>query len=97
MSSTEGRKRLEPRMSRGSWKFGAWAAIGQAVISALLALNKLVSTGEWDPVSLVLYAAWFIISVIQLLHLLRVRRNDAPFWDEDEARRADWDRRGRRL
>jgi hypothetical protein len=84
-------------MSRGSWKFGAWAAIGQVVCSALLALNKLGSSHGWDPVLFWLYAAWFIISVIQLLHLLRVRRNDAPFWDEDEARRADWDRRGRRL
>jgi len=84
-------------MSRGSWKFGAWAAIGQAVISALLALNKLGSSHGWDLVSLVLYTVWFVISVIHLLHLLRVRRNDAPFWDEDEARRADWDRRGRRL
>jgi hypothetical protein len=84
-------------MSRGSWRFQAWAAGGQAVISALLALNRLASSGEWDPVSFWLFTVWFIISVIQLLYLLRVRRHDAPFWDEDEARRDDWERRGRRL
>ena len=67
------------------------------MISALLALNKLASSGGLDPVSFWLFTAWFILSVIQLLYLLRVRRNDAPFWDEDEARRADWDRRGQRL
>ncbi|MDQ0850676.1 hypothetical protein QFZ65_002614 [Arthrobacter sp. B3I9] len=97
MSSTEGRKRLEPRMSRGSWRFALWVFGGQFVCSALLALNKVGSSHGWDPVSFWLYTAWFIISAIQLLLLLRVRRNDAPFWDEDEARRADWDRRGRRL
>ena len=84
-------------MSRGSWKFRTWAAGGQVVISALLAFNKLASSGGWDPVSFWLFTVWFILSVVQLLYLLRVRRNDAPFWDEDEARRADWDLRGRRL
>ena len=97
MPTSEGRKRLEPRTTRGSWKFQTWAACGQAGISALLALNKLASSGGWDPVSFWLFTAWFILSVIQLLYLLRVRRNDAPFWDEDEARQADWERRGRRL
>ncbi|WP_090953958.1 hypothetical protein [Arthrobacter sp. ov118] len=97
MSTSEGRKRLEPRMSRGSWKFRTWAAGPMVVISALLALNQLGSSHGWDPVSFWLYTALFIISVIQVLYLLRVRRNDAPFWDEDEARRDDWDRRGRRL
>ncbi|MET1156394.1 hypothetical protein [Arthrobacter sp.] len=97
MSSTEGRKRLEPRMSRGSWRFQAWAAGAMMVLSALLALLKLVPNDGWDPVSFWLYTALFIITVIQLLRLLRVRRNDAPLWDEEEARRADWDRRGRSL
>jgi hypothetical protein len=97
MSSTEGRKRLEPRMGRGSWRVGAWAAAAMVVCSAPIALNKLGSKDGWDPVLFWLYTVWFVISVIQLLHLLRVRRNDWPFWDKDEARRADWDRRGRRL
>jgi hypothetical protein len=28
---------------------------------------------------------------------MRVRRRDARFWDEDEAKRADWEHRGRAL
>jgi hypothetical protein len=34
MSTSEGRKRLEPRMGRGSWKFGAWGAAAMVVCSA---------------------------------------------------------------
>ena len=41
MPTTEGRKRMEPRMTRGSWKFSAWSAAGLALIGALLAFNKL--------------------------------------------------------
>jgi hypothetical protein len=96
MPTTEG-KRMEPRMTRGSWKFGAWSAGGQIVISALLTLNKLWPDDGLDVLSFWIYTVWFTISVIQFAHLLRVRRNDAPFWDEEEARRSDWDRRGRQL
>jgi hypothetical protein len=92
-----GRKRLQPRMTRGSWKIAVWSAGGQAVCSALLTLNKLWPDDGWDAVSFWVYAAWFATSTIYFLYLRRVRRNDAPLWDEEEARRADWDRRGRRL
>lgn len=97
MPTTEGRKRMEPRMTRGSWKFRAWSAAGLVVCSSLLALNKVWSEKGFDAISFWIYAALFAISVIQFARLLRVRRNDAPFWDEEEARRADWDRRGRQL
>jgi hypothetical protein len=97
MPTSEGRKRLEPRMTRGSWKFGAWSAGGQIVIAALLALNRLWAADRLDVLSFWIYTAWFAISVIQFGRLLRVRRNDAPFWDEAEARKADWERRGRQL
>lgn len=97
MPSTEGRKRLEPRMSRGSWRFMALVAGGQMACSALLTLNKLRPEDGWDAASFWVYLAWFAVSTIYVLYLLRVRRNDAPFWDEEEARRADWDHRGRQL
>jgi hypothetical protein len=97
MPTTEGRKRLEPRMTRGSWKFAAWAFGGQTICSALLLLNKLWPEDGWDAASFWLYLAWFAISATYFLYLLRVLRNDAPFWNEEEARRADWDRRGRQL
>jgi len=67
------------------------------VISALLTLNKLWQDDELDVMSFWIYAAWFAVSVAQFLYLLRVRRKDAPFWDEEDDRRADWDRRGRQL
>ncbi len=97
MPTTEGRKRMEPRMTRGSWKFSAWSAAGLAVIGALLAFNKFWSENGFDALSFWVYMAMFALGVIQLAHLLRVRRSDAPFWDEEEGRRADWDQRGRQL
>jgi hypothetical protein len=97
MSTTEGRKRLQPRMSRGSWKIATWSAGGQAVCSALLSLNKLRQDDRWDVLFFWVYAVWFASSTIYFLYLLRIRRNDAPYWEEEEAHRADWDRRGRQL
>ena len=97
MPSTEGRKRLQPRMTRGTWRISAWAAGGQVACSSLLTLNKARPDDGWDAASFWVFLAWFAISTINFLYLLRVWRNDAPFWDEEEARRADWDRRGRRM
>ncbi|MDQ0242012.1 hypothetical protein [Arthrobacter bambusae] len=98
MSETgDGRKRLEPRMTRGSFRFMLCAWAGQTVISVLLALNALVWRSPWDPPSFFLALGLFVITAVYLVYLLRVRRNDAPFWDEEEGRRADWDRRGRQL
>lgn len=97
MPSTEGRKRLQPRMTRGSWKLSVWAAGGQVACSSLLTLNKLRPDDGWDAASFWVFLVWFAISTIYFLYLIRVRRNDAPFWDEEAARRADWDRRGREL
>ena len=97
MSTSKGRKRLQPRMTRGSWKIAVWSTGGQAVCSSLLALNKLWPTAGWDVLSFWIYAAWFAGSAIYSLYLFRVRHNDEPFWDEEESRRADWDHRGRQL
>jgi hypothetical protein len=84
-------------MSRGSWKFIAWSVVVLAVCSALLTINKLQPDDGGDVVSFWVYAVWFATNTIYFLYLLRVRSNDAPFWDEEEAHRNDWDRRGRRL
>jgi len=97
MPTSEVRKRLEPRMARGAWRLAAWSAGAQTVCSGFLTLGKLWPNNGWDAASFWIYTAWFIVSAILFLHLLRVRRNDWPFWDEEEARRADWDRRGRQL
>lgn len=84
-------------MTRGSFRFALFACAGQTVISVLLALNALIWRSPSDPTSFFLALGLFIVTAIYLGYLLRVRRNDGPFWDEEEARRADWDRRGRQL
>lgn len=93
----DGRKRLEPRMTRGSFRIMSCLWAGQTVISVMLALNALVWRSPSDPLLFFLALGLFIVTGISLGHLFRVRRNDATFWDEEEARRADWDRRGRQL
>lgn len=92
-----GHKRSVHWMTRGSFRFmlSTWA--GLTIISVLLTLNALVWRSPWDPPSLFLALGLFLISAVSLGYLLRARKNDAPFWDEDESRRADWDRRGRQL
>ena len=66
MPATDGRKRMQPRMSRGSWTFGAWSAAGQAVCSSLLALNKLWPDDGLDVLSFWIYTAWFAVSVVAI-------------------------------
>jgi hypothetical protein len=99
MSETESRKRLRPKMGRGGWRFGMWAYSGQVAASALLAVNQFTMglNNGWDIGFFCLYAVWFLLSAGQVLYMVRVRRNDAPFWEEEEVRRADFERRGRRL
>lgn len=99
MSETEAHKRLQPKMGRGSWRFGMWAYGVQVPSSAFLAVNRLMAglNDGWNVVGFCIYTVWFLLSAGQVFYLMRVRRNDVPFWDADEARRADFDRRGRRL
>lgn len=99
VSGTEGRKRLQPKMGRGSWRFAMWAHGVQVLITAFLAVNRLIAglNDGWNVVGFCIYTGWFLLSAGQVVYLMRVRRNDAPFWDAEEARRADFDRRGRQL
>jgi hypothetical protein len=50
-----------------------------------------------DIAALWIYSAVVLVNAVYFLYLLRVRRNDAIFWDDEERRRAEWDRRGRKL
>ncbi len=99
MSGIEGSKRLQPRMGRGGWRIGMWAYGAQALGSAFLAINRFMAglNNGWDVFGFCLYSVWFLLCTGQIFYLIRVRRNDAPFWDGEEARRADFDRRGRQL
>lgn len=84
-------------MTRGSFRFMLCIWTTQTAVSVLLALNALVWRRPSDLPFFFVAFGLFILCAIYLGYLLRVRRNDAPFWDEEEARRADWDRRGRQL
>lgn len=97
MSQKWGRKRLEPSMTRGGWRFAVWSFGLQAVCLSMLAFLSMSAGNGWDVAGFWLFTVAALLSAIYFLHLLRVRRHDAPFWDEEEARRADWDRRGRQL
>lgn len=99
MAETEGRKRLEPRMTRGSFRFIFGGVMVLIILSAILMLLNLgiVSGREWEPLGFFIAAALLAVNVIFFGHLLRVRLNDTPFWNEEEARREGWDRRGRQL
>lgn len=90
----EGQKRLVPRMTRGGFRF-------QIFMWAVLTLNpiwQLVSRpGEpWTGFYLFM-VAMLVVCAGAFAYLLYVRHHDGHFWDEEEARRADWDRRGRQL
>lgn len=95
MSGAEGRRRMVPRMTRGSFRFTFWACV--LLIVGSLAVALLAFVGRRDPLVLALATGILVVSVINLAYLLYVRRNDEPFWDEEEGRRSDFDRRGRQL
>jgi hypothetical protein len=91
---SEGQKRLEPRMTRGGFRF-------QLVMLALLIMNAILqlvarSNEPWDGFNFLMVAI-LILCAAFLAYLLYVRHRGGHFWDEEEARRADWDRRGRQL
>lgn len=100
-SGEDGRKRLKPPMTRGGFRL-------QLVLCALLTINpirQIVSrlNEPWGTFEYVAVAV-LALCVAFFAYLLYVRRHDGQLWDEEEARRkaeearrADWDRRGRRL
>ena len=97
MSELEGKKRLQPRMTRGSWRFSIWLSGLQVLCFSVLAFSKLKTGNGWDVAAVSIYSLVVLFNVVWFLYLLRVRRNDAPFWHEDEVRSAEWERRGRQL
>ncbi len=79
-------------MTRGS-RFLVWADVGLAAVSTILALDAVCWRSEdWDLPAFLPATALFLFNGILLGHLIRVRRNDMPFWDEEEARKDDWAR-----
>jgi hypothetical protein len=83
-------------MTRGGFRlqlvlWSVMAALQVTRLTISLAARIVWGVGEYSSLALLVLAltaiAWF----------LRVRRRDARFWDEDEAKRADWEHRGRAL
>jgi hypothetical protein len=80
-------------MTRGSWRFSIWLSGLQIMCFSLLAV---INTDD-GVAGLWIFSLAALVAAIWFVYLLRVRRNDASFWNEEEARRAEWDRRGRKL
>jgi hypothetical protein len=83
-------------MTRGGFRglFVVWTFMAVTQV-AFLILRGMAGRG-WDAGNY-LSLATVVGAVAGIAYLLYVRRHDKHFWDEDEARRAEWDRRGRQL
>lgn len=83
-------------MTRGDFRtqFVLWS-IWTALQLVVVVINMVVDT-HWDWGDY-LFLIGLILGVGFLGFLLYVRHHDGPFWEEEEAKRADWDRRGRAL
>ncbi|WP_104140613.1 hypothetical protein [Arthrobacter sp. ZGTC131] len=96
MAEAEGHKRLQPRMSRGGFRiqFVLWSIM--AGLQMVIMVGNLLRGIVWD-LGEYLALSVLILAVTYRAFLLHVRHHDGHFWDEEEAIRADWDRRGRAL
>jgi hypothetical protein len=94
MSQGEARKRLEPKMTRGGFRF----MITMASIVAALQLVVLVIrlSLPWEDGNY-LFIAVFLASAGLIARLLYVRHHDSVLWDEEESDRERWNQRGRQL
>jgi hypothetical protein len=81
-------------MTRGGFRYQLVMLILLTVIPVALLLTR--ADQPWDEFHFLLVAI-LVLDAAFLVYLLYARRRDAHFWDEEEARRADWDRRGRQL
>jgi hypothetical protein len=89
-------KRLQPKMTREAFRiqFVLWS-IWTALQLVVVVINLVAGT-VWDLGDYLSLTA-LILGVAFLGFLLYVRHHDGHFWKEEEAKRADWDRRGRAL
>lgn len=83
-------------MTRGGFRlqFVLWS-IWTALQLVAVIINMIVET-HWDWGDY-LFLTGLIFGVGVLGFLLYVRHHDGHFWEEEEAKKADWDRRGKAL
>jgi hypothetical protein len=96
MAEPESHKRLQPKMTRGAFRFqfvlwSIWTALQLVIVVVNVAAGTVWDLGDY------LALAGLALGIIYLGCLLYLRHRDGHFWEEDEAKRADWDRRGRAL
>lgn len=96
MSQARRSKRLQPKMTRRSFRvqFVVWTA--WTVLQMIFVVVRLATPNVWDLggyVSLV----GLLLGIVSLTFLLYVRHHDGHFWDDEAAEQDDWERRGRAL
>lgn len=96
MSEAKGPKTLQPKMTRGGFRvqFVLWSF--WTALQLVMTVRNLAGGTVWD-LGNYLSLAGLILGAAFLGFLLYVRHHEGHFWEEDEAKRADWDRRGRAL
>jgi hypothetical protein len=94
MSETRGRKRLEPKITRGAFRFHltSWSLI--AALQAFLVLRQIGHS--WDEFTYI-WSALLALAVVNIFVLLYTRNGDREFCNEEGVPRPDWDPRGRHL
>lgn len=83
-------------MTRGAFRiqFVLWSI--WTTLQLVSVIMHLASGTGWELKDYGSLAA-LLLGVALLVYLLYVRHHDGHFWEEEEAVRADWDRRGRAL
>ncbi|WP_091557583.1 hypothetical protein [Arthrobacter sp. ok362] len=89
-------KRLQPKITRGGFRvqFVLWSM--WTALQLVIVVRNLFSGSVWD-LGDYLFLAGLILGVAFLGFLLHVRHHDGHFWEAEETKRDDWDRRGRAL
>jgi hypothetical protein len=83
-------------MTRGGFRFFFIVWTFMALMQMVVLILFWVAGKPWE-LSSYLWLAVLLVTLGGLVYLIYVRRADRSFWEEDEAKRADWDRRGRAL
>lgn len=89
-------RRLQPKMGRSGFRLQVWLWSIMALVQLAFFSFKVGSPDPWILVDY-LRLALMIGAISYVVYLFYVRRHDGHFWDEEDARRADWERRGRQL
>lgn len=96
MSQARRSKRLQPKMTRGSFRVQVVVWTAWTVLQLILVVLRLATLTVWD-LGDYLSIAGLLLGILSLTYLLYVRHRDGHFWDEEAAEQDDWERRGRAL